>query len=67
MKMIVSGGLVHDLPADLTSALTESKEVVSLWESLTPIDRNEFICWVEDAKQDKTRIRRINQTVAELL
>tara|TARA_R110002020_G_scaffold243498_2_gene457033 strand:- start:6264 stop:6650 length:387 start_codon:yes stop_codon:yes gene_type:complete len=67
MKSKISGGLVHELPTDLIDALTETTEVTNLWEELTPIARNEFICWVEDAKQDKTRTRRIKRTVEELL
>lgn len=63
----VSGGLVHELRADLIAALTQSSDVITRWESLTPIARNEFICWVEDAKQEKTRARRIARTVEELL
>jgi hypothetical protein len=41
--------------------------VLALWEDLTPLARNEFICWVEDAKQPKTRQRRIRRTSEELL
>jgi Bacteriocin-protection, YdeI or OmpD-Associated len=67
MKKIISGGLVHDVPADLVNALTQTRYIASLWESLTPISRNEFICWIEDAKQEKTRAKRINRTVEELL
>ena len=67
MAKTISGGLVHELPADLSIALTGNKEVLGRWESLTPIARNEFICWVEDAKQEKTRVRRISRTVEELL
>ena len=67
MKRKLSDGLVHRLPADLVTALTESREIIGLWESLTPIARNEFICWVEDAKQEKTRARRIRRTVEELV
>ena len=67
MTKTLSGGLVHKLPSDLVSALTQTKKVTKLWESLTPIARNEFICWVEDAKQDKTRARRIERTIEELL
>ena len=62
----ISGGLVHEMPADLASALNASKGAIDLWEGLTPIARNEFICWVEDAKQAKTREKRINRTVEEL-
>ena len=67
MRKTIAGGLVHDLPADLVNALTETKEITHLWESLTPIARNEFICWVEDAKQQKTRAKRVSRTVDELL
>ncbi|WP_017930273.1 YdeI/OmpD-associated family protein [Robiginitomaculum antarcticum] len=66
MKKKISGGLVHDLPADLGDALIETPNITALWENLTPIGRNEFICWVEDAKQDKTRARRIKRTVEDL-
>ena len=67
MTKQISGGLVHKLPADLIDALTGTREALDLWESLTPIARNEFICWVEDAKQEKTRVRRIRRTIEELL
>ena len=67
MTTKVSSGLVHKVPADLAKGLTATRKVSSLWEGLTPIARNEFICWVEDAKQAKTRARRISRTVEELL
>jgi uncharacterized protein YdeI (YjbR/CyaY-like superfamily) len=67
MKKKISGGLVHEVPADLVDALAVTKEIVSIWQNLTPIGRNEFICWVEDAKQEKTRARRIQRAVEELL
>ena len=55
------------MPQDLAKALSESDEVVRLWESLTPVGRNEFLCWIENAKQEKTRHRRIQRTTEELL
>jgi Bacteriocin-protection, YdeI or OmpD-Associated len=67
MRKKLLGGLVHELPADLANALADTREIIGLWQSLTPIARNEFICWVEDAKQEKTRVRRIERTVEELL
>ncbi len=66
MNLKLSGGLVHALPTDLKLALSEKKGLSETWESLTPIARNEFICWVEDAKQEKTRAKRISRTVEEL-
>ncbi len=63
----LSGGIVHNLPTDLSTALNQSVQVVALWESLTPIARNEYICWVEDAKKLETRQKRIGRTVESLL
>jgi hypothetical protein len=60
-------GTVHRAAPDLESALRSSPEVLALWQGLTPLGRNEFICWVEDAKQAKTRERRIGRTREELL
>ncbi len=62
----VPGGVVHPLPADLRSALTASAAARSAWTGITPLARNEFICWVEDARQQPTRQRRIRRTLEEL-
>lgn len=61
-----SHGTVHQAAEDLQVAITARPEVLALWEGLTPLGRNEFICWVEDAKQPATRQRRIGRTVEEL-
>lgn len=62
-----SSGTVHKLPADLKKSLTNDKKILELWEDITPLARNEFICWVENAKQIETRKRRISRTCEELL
>jgi hypothetical protein len=62
-----SQGTVHEAADDLRTAVQSSPETLALWEKLTPLGRNEFICWVEDAKQASTRQRRIERTCEELL
>lgn len=62
----VLGGVVHDLPEDLQEALAGNPRALEAWNDITPLARNEFICWVEDAKQDVTRKRRIRRTQEEL-
>lgn len=62
----ISHGTVHEAGADLQAALRSDPALLALWESLTPLGRNEFICWVEDARQPKTRQRRIARTCEEL-
>jgi hypothetical protein len=59
-------GTVHDAADDLQAAIRSNPTILDLWESLTPLGRNEFICWVEDAKQPATRARRIARTLDEL-
>ncbi|HVE91527.1 MAG TPA: YdeI/OmpD-associated family protein [Actinomycetota bacterium] len=60
------GGVVHKLPPDLRGALILHATALGAWKAITPLARNEFICWVEDAKQATTRERRIRRTVEEL-
>ncbi len=60
-------GTVHRVQDDLRDAIMRDGTVFGLWQSLTPIARNEFVCWVDDAKQAATRQRRIQRTCEELL
>jgi uncharacterized protein YdeI (YjbR/CyaY-like superfamily) len=60
------GGVVHELPADLGEGLVASDTARVAWLDITPLARNEFICWVEDAKKEATRERRIRRTREEL-
>ena len=59
-------GTVHQAPDDLRAAISADPELFALWQSLTSLGRNEFVCWVLDAKRAKTRARRIVRTGEEL-
>ena len=60
-------GTAHEAQEDLRQAIVSDPAVFDLWQKLTPLGRNEFICWVDDAKQAVTRERRIQRTGEELL
>jgi uncharacterized protein YdeI (YjbR/CyaY-like superfamily) len=62
----VPGGVVHEMPDDLREALAGAADALAAWNDITPLARNEFICWVEDAKREATRERRIRRTREEL-
>jgi uncharacterized protein YdeI (YjbR/CyaY-like superfamily) len=62
----VAAGVVHELPADLRAALLADEKALAAWTDITPLARNEFICWVDDARQPTTRERRIRRTLEEL-
>ena len=60
-------GTVHNkIPADLHKALTANKKVVALWNGLTPLARNEWICWATNVKLADTRADHVRRTVTEL-
>ncbi len=67
MSENIAQGTVHAVPDDLRVALQADTAILDLWQSITPLGRNEFICWVEDAKQAATRAKRIRRTGEELL
>jgi hypothetical protein len=62
----ISGGTVHSLPADLKKALTSSPAALKTWESLTPLARNEWICWAITVKLAETRERHIRRALEDL-
>ncbi|MGC8518746.1 MAG: YdeI/OmpD-associated family protein [Steroidobacteraceae bacterium] len=55
----IASGTVHKMPADLRNAIASDAMITGVWASLTPLARNEWICWVTSAKKDQTRNRRI--------
>ena len=63
----ISTGTVHKIPTDLQRVLTVSPKALAVWEDITPLARNEWICWVESAKKLETRSHRIDRTHTELI
>lgn len=53
------GGVVHDLPPDLQKSIEGEAAALATWRDITPLARNEWICWVESAKKAETRQKRI--------
>ena len=66
MTSKISSGTVHQMPADLKDALVSDTKALELWESLTPLARNEWICWTTFVKQEKTRKDHVKRVVSEL-
>jgi len=66
MHTHLPGGTAHEMPADLKQALTTVPAARAAWESLTPLARNEWICWNITVKQAETRRHHIERTVTEL-
>ena len=55
----IAGGVVHGLPDDFRDALLRDPEALATWDDITPLARNEWICWIESARKAETRSKRI--------
>ena len=56
---IIPGGVVHELPGDLEAVLRSDPKALATWHDITPLARNEWICWIESAKKSETRTKRL--------
>jgi len=63
----ISTGVVHEVPEDLKAALIKNADLLTKWNNLTPLSRNEWICWVTIVKKSGTRKEHIKRLSKELL
>lgn len=67
MTITLPAGTVHDtVPEDLAARLAGDDAAMTAWLDITPLARNEWICLVTDAKQEKTRLRRLDRAISQL-
>lgn len=67
MAKSIPAGVVHALPPDLRAVLASDAAALAAWVDLTPLARNEWICWIEIAKKPDTRERKLVRIREELL
>lgn len=65
-KEKIATGVAHDLPLDVHQALVADKQALAAWEDLTPLARNEWICWTISVKKPETRELHIERLLADL-
>ena len=65
-KNMISSGTAHELPSDLRKALASDRAALAQWEDLTPLARNEWICWVTFVKKEETRKDHVRRVVEQL-
>lgn len=65
-KIEIAEGVVHKVPADMKKVLLSNPDVLGKWNSLTPLARNEWICWVTIVKKQETRDQHIVRLCEDL-
>ena len=62
----IADGVAHEAPMDLRKALNSSPRARAIWQDITPLARNEWICWVISGKKAETRDIRIKNALSKL-
>ena len=57
---------VHALPTDVRKALASDPKALAVWNDITPLARNEWICWITSGKKAETRDIRIGKGLSKL-
>src|SRR6202789_1218646 len=65
-RLRIPGGVAHDLPADLRLALGSDAKALAAWQDITPLARNEWICWTISVKKNETRRQHVERVCSEL-
>lgn len=60
-------GVVHEIPEDMRNRILSDETLLAKWNSLTPLARNEWICWVTAVKRAETREQHIDRLHSDLL
>ena len=57
----------HDTPYDLQTVLDGDPALLERWDDLTPLARNEWICWMTSPKRKETRDAHLARLQEEVL
>lgn len=63
----IASGAAHQVPPDLREMLSSVPAVLDAWNGLTPLARNEWICWIISVKKPETRRHHLERTREDLL
>lgn len=66
MNKKILGTLPHKIPKDLKEAIFSNKKSLKTWQDITPLARNEWICWNISPKKKETRMNHIKRTCDDL-
>lgn len=66
-KISLLSGVVHELPDDMSEILLSDEQIAEAWNALTPLARNEWICWVTIVKKPETRLEHIERLREDIL
>lgn len=57
---------MHEMTPDIQVVLDKHDDIAKIWNGLTPLSRNEWICWVTIVKKESTRQEHLKRMVEDL-
>lgn len=63
----ISPNKMHSVPKDLKEILNADSNLLTQWKSLTPLARNEWICWLTIVKKVETRKKHLTRLSTDIL
>lgn len=66
LKKAQAESIPHKLPSDFKKAIASLEAVEALWKDITPLARNEWICWVTLGARQETRNIRIQKAISKM-
>lgn len=63
----IASSALHEIPKDLEEVLRSQSALLEAWNSLMPLARNEWVCWVTLVKKEETREKYLKRLQEDLL
>lgn len=63
----IAPGTIHETPDDLRETLISNPDVLEKWNNLTPLARNEWICYVTIPKKIETRNQHLVRVCEDII
>lgn len=57
----------HKITPMIENVLANNTNLKQIWDTLTPLAQNEWICWITSFKQEKTRNEHLRRFSQDLL
>lgn len=61
VRLSLEGPQEDNIASDIAKALSDNKKAKTFFDELPTFYRKNFIRWIESAKREETRVRRINE------
>lgn len=67
MSKEIQPSALHEIPKEIERELLKNDTLLEKWNALTPLARNEWICWTTMPKKEETRKEHLKRLQEDLL